>query len=124
MEEPRGLFEGLVVTRPNREQSRGRTLTLPLSIAAHVVVFSAMVVIPVLTSEGLPDPTGSAVRAFFTEPGTAAPPPPPPAPRPGRPPPPPPPSLLPWRPPIKSCPKRRGSWDSIPARTGWRAGCP
>jgi protein TonB len=79
MEEPRELFEGLVVTRPNREETRGRKLTLPLSIAAHVVVFSAVVVIPVLTSEGLPDPTGSAVHAFFTEPVTAPPPPPPPA---------------------------------------------
>jgi protein TonB len=80
MEEPRELFEGLVVTKPNREQTRGRRLTLPLSIAAHVVVFSAVVVIPVLTSEGLPDPTGSAVRAFFTEPVTVTPPPPPPPP--------------------------------------------
>lgn len=79
MEEPRGLFEGLVVSKPNREQRRGRTLTLPLSIAAHAAVFSAVLVIPVLTSEGVPDPTGSAVRAFFAEPVTPPPPPPPPA---------------------------------------------
>jgi protein TonB len=79
MEEPKELFEALVVTRPNREQRRGRTLTLPLSIAAHAAVFTAVVVIPALTSEGLPDPNGSAVRAFFTEPVTPPPPPPPPA---------------------------------------------
>jgi periplasmic protein TonB len=79
MEQSKAMFEGLVVTRPGRGQRRRRTLTLPISLAAHAVVFSALVVIPVLTSDVLPDPTGSAVRAFFAEPVTPPPPPPPPA---------------------------------------------
>jgi protein TonB len=78
MEQPKAMFEALVVTRPSRAQTRRRTLTLPLSIAVHAGVFSAVVMIPVLTSD-LPDPTGSAVRAFFAEPVTPPPPPPPPA---------------------------------------------
>ncbi|HXB55895.1 MAG TPA: energy transducer TonB [Vicinamibacteria bacterium] len=79
MEQSKEMFEALVVTKPNRSARQGRTLTLPLSVAVHAVVFSAVVVIPVLTSEGLPDPTGSAVRAFFAEPVAPPPPPPPPA---------------------------------------------
>jgi protein TonB len=79
MEQANAMFEALVVTRPSRTHRRRRTLTLPISIAAHAVVFSAVVMIPVLTSDGLPDPTGSAVRAFFAEPVTPPPPPPPPA---------------------------------------------
>jgi protein TonB len=79
MEQANAMFEALVVTRPSRTQRRRRTLTLPISIAVHAVVFSAVVMIPVLTSDGLPDPSGSAVRAFFAEPVTPPPPPPPPA---------------------------------------------
>lgn len=73
------LFEDLIesdVVSHRRQQS----LTLPISIAIHAVVLLAVIIVPILTSDELPDPAG-AVRAFFVEP-TAPPPPPPPPPPP------------------------------------------
>ena len=64
-----------------------RKLTLPVSIAIHLVVLTAVVVVPLLSFGDLPDPVmSSAIRAYLVE---AAPPPPPP---------PPPPRLRPRRP--------------------------
>jgi len=58
-----------------------RRLTLPVSIAVHAVGVAAIVVIPLLLSQGMPEPAGG-VRAFLVEPDVAAPPPPPPPPAP------------------------------------------
>jgi protein TonB len=79
MEPTHPMFGALVVTEPDRGQSRRRALTLPLSVAAHSVLLGAVVVLPLLSSDPPPDPTGSAVRAFFVEPVVPPPAPPPPA---------------------------------------------
>jgi protein TonB len=50
-----------------------------VSIALHAIVLLVAVVVPILTSEELPEPT-SAVKAFFVEPAAPPPPPPPPPP--------------------------------------------
>jgi protein TonB len=55
-----------------------RSLTLPLSLALHTALIGGLVLFTLLRSEALPDPTSSAVRAFFVEPAAAPPPPPPP----------------------------------------------
>jgi protein TonB len=73
------LFEDLIDSDVVKHRTRqGRTL--PVSIAVHLIVVGLMIVVPILTSQELPDPT-SVVRAFFVEPSApAAPPPPPPPP--------------------------------------------
>ncbi len=60
---------------------RNRSLTAPLSLAAHLVVLGALVLVPVLGSSELPEPT-SGLRAFLVEPPTVSAPPPPPPPAP------------------------------------------
>jgi protein TonB len=60
---------------------RKRKLTLPVSIGIHAVVLGAVVVVPLLSFNDLPDPVmNGAIRAFMVE--AAAPPPPPPPPPP------------------------------------------
>jgi periplasmic protein TonB len=57
-----------------------RKLTLPVSIAIHLVVLTGVMLVPLLTFSELPEPVMSgAIRAFLVE---AAPPPPPPPPPP------------------------------------------
>jgi protein TonB len=60
---------------------RNRSLTAPLSIAVHLVVLGALVLVPVLSSSDLPEPA-TGVRAFLVEPPSVAAPPPPPPPAP------------------------------------------
>jgi periplasmic protein TonB len=55
-----------------------RAFTLPLSLAAHITVIGGLVLFTLVRSETLPDPTNSAIRAFFVEPAAPPPPPPPP----------------------------------------------
>jgi protein TonB len=72
-----GLF-GQVVLGPSAAQRSRRRLTLPVSASVHTLLIAAIVVVPLLSRETLPDPTAS-VRVFFAEPA-AMPPPPPPSP--------------------------------------------
>jgi protein TonB len=58
-----------------------RKLTLPASIVVHGAAAVALIVVPLLGSDPLPEPQ-SSVRAFFAEPMSVPPPPPPPAARP------------------------------------------
>ncbi len=59
---------------------RGRSLGLPVSLGFHAVALAALVILPALTGNQLPEPS-AAVRAFFVEPpAELAPPPPPPPP--------------------------------------------
>ena len=53
------------------------------SILLHAVALAAILVVPLLTDEPLPDQFGQ-VKAFFAEPIALAPPPPPPPPAPSR----------------------------------------
>jgi protein TonB len=70
---------GLTGTDP---AGRGRrALTLPASILLHAAAAFALVVVPLLTSDAIPEPQ-SGVRAFLVEPMSVPPPPPPPAARP------------------------------------------
>ncbi len=76
------LFEDLLESDTVAHKTK-QSLTLPVSVALHAVALVAVVIVPILTSEELPEPT-AAVRAFFVEPVAPpppAPPPPPPAPR-------------------------------------------
>ena len=72
------LFEDLIESDVVSHKGR-KGYTIPVSIMVHVVVLLAVVVVPLLTSDELPEPT-SAVRAFFVEPAAPPPPPPPPPP--------------------------------------------
>src|SRR5512132_1290795 len=70
------LFEDLLDSDVNAHRTK-QGYTLPVSIG--VLVLLAVVIIPLLTAETLPEPT-SVVKAFFVEPAAAPPPPPPPPP--------------------------------------------
>jgi protein TonB len=72
------LFEDLIESDVVAHKTK-QGYTLPVSIAIHAIIIVAVVIVPLLTSEELPEPT-SAVRAFFVEPAAAPPPPPPPPP--------------------------------------------
>ena len=72
------LFEDLLDS-DTRVHGTKQGYTLPVSIAIHTVVLIAVIVVPLMTSEELPEPT-SVVKAFFVEPQAAPPPPPPPPP--------------------------------------------
>jgi protein TonB len=74
----RRLFEDLIDSDKVAHTTK-QSRTLPISLAIHAVVFIAVVVVPILTSEEMPEPT-SAVKAFFVEPAAPPPPPPPPPP--------------------------------------------
>jgi protein TonB len=71
------FFEQLLDSSGQRTK-RGRSMTLPVSIAVHVVVLAAVVVVPLMSWGELPEPDQGAVRAFFVESAPAPPPPPPP----------------------------------------------
>jgi len=58
-----------------------RAVTLPVSIVLHTAAALALIVVPLLTSDAIPEPQ-SGVRAFLVEPMSVPPPPPPPAARP------------------------------------------
>ena len=55
-----------------------RAVTLPVSVALHTAAALGLVVVPLLTSDAVPEPR-SGVRAFLVEPMSVPPPPPPPA---------------------------------------------
>jgi protein TonB len=78
--EPDLTFEAVTATGPRRACAKRRSLTFPLSIAAHILALGALVVVPILVSEAPPEPGAFTIRAFFVAP---APPPPPPPPPPG-----------------------------------------
>src|SRR5688500_10766041 len=72
------LFEDLLDSDVKVHKTK-QGYTLPVSIAIHLVVLLAVVIVPLMTAETLPEPT-SVVKAFFVEPQAAPPPPPPPPP--------------------------------------------
>jgi protein TonB len=63
---------------PLRRRAKSR-LTLSVSVAIHALVLAALVIVPLLTLEELPELEEGALNAFFVE-STLAPPPPPPPP--------------------------------------------
>jgi hypothetical protein len=71
------LFEDLIESDVVKHKTK-QSYTLPVSIAIHAIVLLLVVVVPLLTSQDLPEPT-SVVKAFFVEPAAAPPPPPPPS---------------------------------------------
>jgi periplasmic protein TonB len=60
---------------------RRRRVTLPVSIALHTAAAFALIAVPLLVSDAMPE-VQTGVRAFLVEPLSVAPPPPPPAARP------------------------------------------
>jgi len=72
------LFEDLIESDVVAHKTK-QSYTLPVSIALHAIVLLVVVVVPIITSDELPEPT-SAVKAFFVEPAAPPPPPPPPPP--------------------------------------------
>jgi protein TonB len=74
----RRLFEDLVDSDKVRHRTK-QSLTLPISLTLHAIVLVLVIVVPLLMSEEMPEPSG-AVKAFFVEPPPPAPPPPPPPP--------------------------------------------
>jgi protein TonB len=80
----RRFFDQLLDSDVTGKRTRKRTLTVPVSIAIHAAVLIAVIVVPLLLSNELPEPATPALRAFLVE--AAAPPPPPPPPPPPAPP--------------------------------------
>ena len=74
----RRLFEDLIDS-DNVVHRTKQSLTVPVSLAIHFVIAAVVVLVPLLMSEEMPEPT-SAVKAFFVEPAAPPPPPPPPPP--------------------------------------------
>src|SRR5215510_8250976 len=72
------LFEDLIESDVVAHKTN-KSKTLPVSIIIHVICLAVVIIVPLVTSEELPEPT-SAVRAFFVEPAAPPPPPPPPPP--------------------------------------------
>jgi protein TonB len=64
-----------------RSTHRRRGVTLPVSIALHAILVVALIVVPLLASDSIPE-VNSGVRAFLVEPLSVTPPPPPPPARP------------------------------------------
>jgi len=72
------FFDHLLYSSGKTQSRPKRKLTLPVSIAIHAVVLAAVVILPLMTWEELPEPANGAVKAFFVEPAPPPPPPPPP----------------------------------------------
>jgi protein TonB len=70
------LFEGLVVSNPPRLRPRGRW-GMATAIVGHAIGTAAVIVVPILISNDLPD-SEQRVKAFLVEPPVPTPPPPPP----------------------------------------------
>jgi protein TonB len=71
-------FETIEQMRERVGLESRRWLTVPLSLAAHAMLVSSLVLVPLLSGDALPEHSISSVRAFFVEPSLAPPPPPPP----------------------------------------------
>src|SRR5919106_89383 len=78
---PGRFFEQLLDSNWQKIPKAKRRLTLPVSIAIHVIVLAVVVVVPLMSWGELPEPDQGAVRAFFVESAAPPPPPPPPAPK-------------------------------------------
>lgn len=74
----RRFFDDLLDSSTHRTKQGRRKLTLPVSIAVHVVILFAVLVVPYLRYNELPEPALGTVHAFFVEPAGGPPPPPPP----------------------------------------------
>jgi len=74
----RRLFEDLIESDVVAHRT-GQGYTLPVSLIIHGVAAAAILIVPILTSQELPEPS-AAVKAFFVEPAAPPPPPPPPPP--------------------------------------------
>jgi periplasmic protein TonB len=74
----RRFFDDLLESSTRRTRKGGRKLTLPVSIAVHAVILFAVIVVPYLRYNEMPEPALGTVHAFFVEPVAAPPPPPPP----------------------------------------------
>jgi periplasmic protein TonB len=74
----RRLFEDLLESDVVAHKGR-KGYTLPVSMAVHLIIVCVILIVPLLATEALPEPT-TAVKAFFAEPAAPPPPPPPPPP--------------------------------------------
>src|SRR5262245_43921520 len=74
----RKLFADLVESDATGHRPK-RSLVFTISVALHVAGLLAVVIVPLLQAQELPEPA-AAVKAFFVEPAAAPPPPPPPPP--------------------------------------------
>src|SRR6185436_679188 len=74
----RRFFDDLLDSSTRRTKQGRRKLTLPVSIAVHVIILFAVLVVPYLRYNELPEPALGTVHAFFIEPAAGPPPPPPP----------------------------------------------
>ncbi len=73
------LFEDLIDSDRVKHKTN-QSKTLPVSLALHGLAAATIVIVPILATDKMPEPS-SAVKAFFVEPMAApAPPPPPPPP--------------------------------------------
>jgi periplasmic protein TonB len=73
---PRDMFGDVV--DPTIKLGSQKWYTVPLSIAAHVLIFGAIIIIPLMATDVLPSPP--SMMAFVAAPPPPPPPPPPPAP--------------------------------------------
>ncbi|MFI5183069.1 MAG: energy transducer TonB [Vicinamibacteria bacterium] len=71
-------FATLASVREGSGVGERRSITLPLSLGVHAALIAGLVGVGLVRNDPLPDPSSSAVHAFFVEPAAAPPPPPPP----------------------------------------------
>jgi protein TonB len=76
---PDFMFRSLVVTRRTTATGR-KSATFAISITAHALLVAAILIVPLLFYDALPQPGGAILTAFFVAPPDIAPPPPPPPP--------------------------------------------
>ncbi len=74
----RQLFADLALSDGTGHKPK-RSLVFTISLTIHIIGLLAVIIVPLLQAQPLPEPAG-AIKAFFVEPAAAPPPPPPPPP--------------------------------------------
>ena len=76
---PEFLFQSLIVAHPASAAGR-KSATLAASVTVHALLVAAIVIVPLLFYDVIPQPSESLLKAFFVAPAEIAPAPPPPPP--------------------------------------------
>jgi protein TonB len=76
---PDFLFQSLIIAHPESAIAR-KSATMAVSVTVHALLVAAVVIVPILFYDVIPQPSESILKAFFVAPAEVAPPPPPPPP--------------------------------------------
>ncbi len=76
---PEFPFQSLIIAHPSSAAGR-KSATLAVSMMLHALLAAAIVIVPLLSYDAIPQPSESILKAFFVAVSEIAPPPPPPPP--------------------------------------------